>query len=173
MPITEANKAEIHRRRDAHNAEMRQLLEMGYISRMPGRLRRGETLLSAANKELDRMIEQDEKLELLREEGDLDAWASRTNAEVWSDIHSDSLKVFKKIVSADIPFTEENIKLIREQREAGSKVLTISARVDIAKFKGQLPGAVARLFARMEALDEAKTIENELVDDEQPWSMAE
>lgn len=148
--------------RDRMNRDMRECVRLGLLVGMPGRIGRGETRLSRARAEVAWMKQQDQELRELRERGDLEALATETNAEAWQRLHDLSLGFFDKVLSQDIEFNIENVQLLRVQNDTAQKVITISQKVAIERFRAQNIGALARVIERMRLRGkEPETIDHE------------
>lgn len=144
-PNSRASKA-----RDRMNADFRECVRLGLLVGMPGRLTPGkETRISRARAELKRMKEQDRELATLRQAGDLEALSTETNAQAWQRLHDKSINFFDKVLSENIPLNLDNAALIRIQNDTAQKVITISQKVAIERFRAQNIGALARVIERM------------------------
>ena len=111
--------------------------------------------LTRARREIAWMQELDAKWQALQTEnpGDPGLPASAPAGEAFRRLTAKSMDVFDKIVSADVPFCEENIKLIREQREAAATTIRIGVRVAMELYRGAQLGALNLLLERLKTLD--------------------
>ena len=111
--------------------------------------------LTRARKEIAWMRELDAKYAALRAEypDDPGLPASAPAGEAFRRLTHQSLAVFDKIVSAEIPFDEDHIKLIREQREAAATTIRIGVRVAMELYRGAQLGALNLLLERLKTID--------------------
>lgn len=151
--LSEAEKARFAAARDKHNAEMRHLVDLGMLCGMPGRLTPGETRISRAMAELDRMAAEDRVLSELQAAGDPEAMESASNAQRWNELHGHSLVFYREVLTTPIPIEEGNEKLLNIKLAAASKVITTSAKLAVERFRGQRVSAISRLLDRVKRLE--------------------
>ena len=141
-------------------ADWQRLCELGLVPGFPNRLAQAtgplaETMLSRARREIAWMEDLDRKYEIFRAEQDArgQLMGPAPAGEAFRELTQQSMGVFKKILTADVPFCEDNVKLIREQREAAAVTIRIGARVALEMYKGQHVGALAALLERLKTID--------------------
>ena len=141
--------------------DWKRLCELGLVPGFPNRLAHAtgplaETMLSRARREIAWMEELDRKYELFRADQERlggEVVGPAPAGEAFRELTQQSMGVFKKILTADVPFCEDNVKLIREQREAAAVTIRIGARVALELYKGQHVGALAALLERLKTID--------------------
>jgi hypothetical protein len=125
------------------------------------RLPPAEMLRLQALREIAWMEDLDKRIAALQAENpDL---PMATHGDQFRDITGDSMAVFKKILSAPVPFDDDHIRLIREQREAAATTIRVGARIAIEMYRGQHLDALQILAERIKTAD-LRLDDDEIVD---------
>jgi hypothetical protein len=172
--MTPEQKARLQAGRDRYNADIRELVRMGVLSEAPMRRTGGaENRIARARVMIAEMKAKDAVAQAAGS-------GEPSYAQRWDAIHGKSLDFYDEVLSTPVPVENDNAKLLNIKAACASKVFSINAKIEIAKYRGERPGALNSLLARIEALEDPRGLlegvapEGPVIEaDPDPWGLDE